>query len=477
MSRIALVVAGIVALALGAIFFIIQSAPPSSSPGLPVPLVASPLDGLDPQRITTISITQPEETDRPTATLSRTADAPAAAGWTLDVLSTRWPVNTAKVLDLLRTLDSAATPRDESPAAIAPATPTIVNPLVIEVTQGQQSATLRLSTTPLAGSITVESTNGFIGTAPTSLLELLTNPGPASWRLTTPFPGLDPGAATHLTIDAHEHTIELARLDKRWRVVRPIAARANPVVVEDALTRTSTFRITRFFDDEFPPPPDALAAPALTLTLARDTPGRPNAQSYAPPDRRTLTVGGALPGGEGWYASIDTPDAVVVELVGPPPTWFSTTVRNYLATTATDVAPADVGAVRLTWKDGTARTLERKLDAWAESPGGASADAATIDEALTFLHDEPAEPQESFSETDVRTLLRVELLDFSNAPLDILNVGYNADGELTVRGTNVVWLYGNYRGPALFNLPDFRDVPAEPGTPPPPKRDTDYPSK
>ena len=116
----------------------------------------------------------------------------------------------------------------------------------------------------------------------------------------------------------------------------------NPVVVDETLARIRSCTIAGFFDDQTPAPgPDAtsLDDPALIITMTT----RAN-------EPRALAIGAPTPAGTR-YASVDRPAPTTLALAGPPPTAFSTAVRSYLATTATDVLPADVGALRLVWAD------------------------------------------------------------------------------------------------------------------------------
>lgn len=436
MSRTALVVLSIVALTLGAVFFIIRQ-PRGAQPSPTLNLVGSALDPIPPDAEGwTADIRIPGRADVALVPVEGERRA-----WLLRRGPIAWPVSPDKAASLLRLIDDAAYQDQAEPGA---------DPIRVEITASDgETVTLDIATTPLSGRVALESSNGLTAGASPQLLTLLLEPGPESWRISNPFPGFAPANAARLEIvapgDATPRAIELARLDGRWRVIRPVAARANPVVVDRVLSLLGEYRIDAFLDS----PDSAAPAPgdaALEISIERRAPG-------SDADRRTLHL--FAPSGAGIGALIDGPQEAPVRLAGPAPTAFSTAVRSYLATTPTDVLPENVGAIRLRGPDGTERMLERSLDRWVETPGERPVDAGPIDEALAFLSREPGEPQESFSETDVRALAHVELLGFDDGTLERLSIGYNADGFLTVRGHNVVWLYGRDRGPALFDLPAF----------------------
>jgi hypothetical protein len=392
-------------------------------------------------------------------------------GWSLEIGDGLWPVDPTPVDALLRMLGSIT----EDPAAASQPAPTGANLITIDLAPIDPSTgvVLAFSDTPVAGRVLALRDGKPFALADARIVELTTRPGPQDWRSRLLIPDRDARGAARIAIGTGaDEPIELARLDGVWRMRRPLSARANPDAVAALLDRLSGVRVLEF-DAAAPATPslDMAAAPPSqrTLELAWD-------QRTASPDgtlstrtiTRTIAFGpGPVGKADRVSATVNGPAPVTLLVAADVPVGISTAPRNYLADTATGIAPADVGFVRIRAADGTERGFRREGTGWTVMPTGAPTDGAPVEALLRFLAEQSGEAQESPRDTDIRSLVRIELLNFESDPLDFLDAGYTADGVLTLRSGTVVWLFGRQDPPDLLAMPAFESLAPAPETPRP----------
>ena len=463
MSRAALVVVILLAALLAGVL-VFTSGP--SSPTTPGTTPGAPSDGppldFEPGRIERVTLRRP-------GAASETIARAGAGRWSLRDGPAGWPVDPGAAERLLRRL------AELRPAAGAEASEADLSEgLTVSLVRVEGAPLeLRLGATPVAGVVAARVGAGDPFATDASILEEL-SAGFGPWRRAEAFPGLNPVDASRLSVRADEREVEVARLDGRWRVRRPIAARANATAVENALAALGTMRIERFaggVSDR-----DAgLDEPHLVFAVERDVRSIAPDGSVRVETRATALRIGAFAGPEraSVFARLDAHPGVTFVVPAAAATSISTAARNYLDPFATDAEPADVAMIVIKPRSGADRAFRRDLGSWTRAPGGERTDGAPIDEALAFLRSTPGEPQESFAESDILPVARLELYGFDDDRLDTLTLGYTADNFLALRAGGVVWLHPPDAAPPLFDMPDPRDVSprATPAAPPPPADD------
>lgn len=307
-----------------------------------------------------------------------------------------------------------------------------------------------------------------------SLVDALVSPGPASWRI--PLAAPDVRNASRLTLTDGSGSIDLARLDGKWTMRRPVSARADQSAVETLLGALAGARVERFEDR---PPADAaatgLASPALTLAWEIDE-RSPDASGVVRVQTRhgLLRIGGPADAqGSLRYATADEAGKSLLVIPASALTSISTAPRNYLAPTVTSVLPADV--FMLTIADagapaGALRAYRRSMGVWVQQRADStttSADGAAVERLLEFLAERPGEAEPARGEGDLREVARVDLFDLDGDPLDVIIAGYDADGTPGFRVKNLIVLFPNVDPPELLNLPPFASLAPLPGAPAP----------
>jgi hypothetical protein len=365
--------------------------------------------------------------------------------WIYDAPDNAWPVDPRRVTELLGAIDSVLL---SGPDADAP--PIGEHPIALDLTfPGSRTARLEVARSPVAGLLPAAIAGVPVAAVPASIHPTLLDAATfADWRTTDLLPGLDAQRLGRIAIERGDDTIELGRLEGRWRMTRPVPARADDAVVASLVDRLAALEVASFVDD----PAERPEGPArVSVQLSTRGPG-----DAAP---RTLRLWDD-PARGGTIAHASAPAPAWVRLDGSVPASISTAARNYLDPVPTDVRPEDVSIVRLVYHDGAELGFRRDLGAWTTMPDAEPADAEPIDELLRFLTEEPSEPQVASDGSGLRPLVRIELHDYTAEPLDILSAGYTADGAFAVHATSVLYLSGRWRGPELLGLPPFESLPA-----------------
>lgn len=410
---------------------------------------------------------------------SSTVTRDERGGWSLRMPTGSWPVDPQRVDVLLRVIGSLEGDADTAKQTAPP--PADLITIALSLRDNPSATTMAFTDAPVAGKVMALRDSKPFAMADARIVDLAARNGPATWRSLLVIPDRDARGAARIAIatDGTE-VIELARLDGVWRMRRPMSARADAEAVGALLDRLSAVKVIEFTD---------AATDASTLEMTgKPLPRRGVELAW---DQRSAESDGALttrtiirkiafsdsPAGQSdrVRATVDGPASQEMLISADVPMGISTAARNYLAPTATGVAPADVGFVRIRGTDVPERGFRREGTGWTTMPAGAPADAAPIEALLRFLAETEGEPQESFRDTDIRGLVRIELMDFEAEPVEFLDAGYTADGVLAVRAGSVVWLYGRQSPPDLLTLPAFESLaplPTSTRTTPPPPSET-----
>lgn len=394
-------------------------------------------------------------------------------GWSYRAGRVEWPVLVpdAAVSSLGAIAQALVAQTPTSPPAAQPGDRTIV----LEPMSGE-AVSLRVSAAALGGKSPVLATSGTRESAyliESALVMSLLEPGPRAWRTTQVLPGA--GEASRLTLTDPDATLVLAKLENRWDVRRPIAARASQQAVSTLLGALGGLHAVRFEDAAADPSAYGLNKPGLVITLETDERMLgPGGEVTVQVRTRELVVGGpADPKGDTRFVAPDLEGSLVMVVPSAGLAAISTAPRNYLAPTATALAGADVFMVNIKDSEspagapGSERALRRDLDRWTRIDGAARTPVDTNDvtELLDFFTRRPGVPSPAEGPDEMRVLRRVEFFDDEGDQRDIVSVGYTPDGALAVRSGNVLVTYSNATAPALLEMPAPESLPPAPARP------------
>ena len=404
----------------------------------------------------------------------------SGGGWSYRAGRVEWPANVPD--SALASLAALAEVLRVSPTTIEPAAQPGDATITIIHDDGPD-VSLRVSAAALGGRSPVLAMSGSRRGAylvESAVVAALIEPGPRAWRTTAALP--DAAGSSRLTLTDNASTLVLARLEGRWDVRRPVAARASQRAVATLLGALGDLQVLRFEDPaRVDPSAYGLHRPRLVVTSERDervvqTTGQVIVQVRT----RELYVGGPADAkGDTLFASPDPDGSLIMVVPASGISALGTSPRNYLAPTATAIEPASVfmftihdseagaGAV------GAERGFRREGERWITliSSGGAGArlpaDSAEVSELLEFLSKRSGVPDPAEGADELRVLRSVKLFDDQGDAMEILSIGYTADGALAARAGNLVVNYGSTPGPALLELPAFASLPAAPEKPAP----------
>lgn len=292
-------------------------------------------------------------------------------------------------------------------------------------------------------------------------------PGPESWRLKAALPGVRD--ASRITIESGGQTIQLAKLDGRWTVRRPVSHRANEQAVASLLDTLAQLRVNQFLDSDRPTMSNAgIATPRMALTYEEDVRSVDDqGRTRTTIESRTILVGDATDASaDTLYAAPSATSDFLVTFPADLVTMISTAPRNYLALTATDLPAEDIGLITVLtgYDEPTQRGFRRVRGEWMElMPDGTmdEADDEAVEELIAFLREEPGEPEPASTDA-ITPAGRVTLHDASGRPLEAIAFTYTADGTLFARTGNVDVLYYDFSAPRLLDLPSATAAPSEP---------------
>ena len=455
MSKTALVVALLVAIALGVSAWIMTSNTPSTAGAGDANGQNGAALSFDPSAIRALTVTT---ADRGTHTLIRTdagawvhvpgADIPADAervGWPVLPERARTAVTTLASLESLGAPDDSAAISDT--AAVAR----------IQLSDGTEH---KLEINPDAlGGRTLARVNAdryiFMDAA---IAASLTKPGPVGWRVPWALPGVR--EASRLTVNRLEDdpmTIELRRVDGRWGMIQPAAVRANTGAVSGLQNVLADIQIEQFVEAGDQPGFDVtgLDTPSMIIRAETDTrrpvPGTMDVQVTT--RVRELHIGAAANvEGSRLYASPDPAGSLLFTIPADRVYGVSTAPRAYLAVTASGTPIADVFGIDITGDD-FSRSLRLQEGAWYEDTNSAGRGIPVETQAamdiLNLVTRQPGEADLAEAGA-ISKPVTIRLLDRSDQPLDVMTMGHTAEGTLVIINGSHMLKYGNVNMPALL---------------------------
>lgn len=452
MSRQALVISVLLALALALIGLAVLVKPAGGGPDAPVVRI-------DPASVREIRV-QPagggdaeivQRTDSGGwRLLIDTGNAPAPAAW---------PLVPSRVRGLLGAL-ARVTAAAPAPADAALERP----PLVVTITPDTGHDTmLRFDTEPVGGRVLMEVDGARLVFVDQSVLDVFTSPGPRGWRDTSAMPGV--GAETsRLTFRSGEKGLSLARRQGRWFVDAPDHARADDAAVRTVVQAVGSLAIDAFVDDPLDAVTMGLAHPRLEVVAEADSRViGPGGEPVVTTDRRVLRVGGpasmsadrlfASPG-DGRTVFLIRTDALKDVSLDP---------TKYASRTATGRLPADIGMVVVSLTGMEDQGFRRGVAGWTRLTGAGPAaldDPKPVTELLAFLAERLASEVVLTPTSDWRPVGTIALLDFEAEPLERIDVGVSSAGALLLRSADVAGtdaivtrVYAGAPPPSLLAIP------------------------
>lgn len=439
MSPRALAVAVIFAVVIVVIAFVVGS----GGPGHPESLR---ILSFDPAQLTAIEVQSPQGHDR----IERTT----SGGWRWvnpDDQSMTWPA-------ILPGAAQTATARLATlePERLPDADPIPDDAWTITFSAGETTESLKVARQTLGGLSRAQNTAGERFLVETDLIKPLVDPGLASWRIARAIPGLFD--ASRIWIEKGDRALTLARVQGKWSIIQPVAARASADSVSALLDALAAVSVEQFQDrDNRSAAELGLTNPSTSVRLQRDERASDaSGEVRTSTQESTLLVGDpADPTGALRFAA-PTADAPMLLLVSSTAVAsIPTDPKSLLDPTASGVLPSDVFAININTL-GEQSELKREMGNWSGAP------AAQLDALLEFLCTTPGEPDVLATGDSILAASRVELLSLSGDRLDLISIGYTADALLAAQAGSVIWTYPNAEPPALLNLPAFDDMPERP---------------
>jgi len=436
MSRQALIIAVLLALALSAVALVVFVGPRSGeaeAPGADPRTIRIPID---PAAVQTITV---QRTGRESEEIVERTDE---GGWRLRVVrdgrdaAAPWPVIPARVRGLVGVMAQMR------PVATGAGDGVSISERAARATfrhtDGSETI-IRVDSQAVGGRRLIEIDGAELGYIDEDLFGALTSPGPRGWRDMTAMPGVG-SDASRVRLVVNDLEIAAARTGGRWWLRSPANARAEESTVVRLIDALRELRIDRFLDGDGDAPPtlsDAgLDAPRYVVEVESDRRViGDGGEATVVSERRRLSIGGmADVAGRQLYATPDEGRTIFVigaEALGkliPAP-------AMYVSRRATGVSAQNVGALLLSVDGRDDRLFTREVDGWRAESGADDDETLNrrVGELLDFLTTRAA--------SDIRLLqlegwtraAAVTLKDYNGDPLDYIEIGLHGDDMLTTR--------------------------------------------
>ncbi len=242
----------------------------------------------------------------------------------------------------------------------------------------------------------------------TQVRDVFSGDGLMAWRSTTAIPFLDRGvdriylqAGRRESQSGQPEPIRLARLNGRWSLVEPIAARADDARCRELLSTLQRWKIVAFHDDlEVTSPAIGLDEPGAIIALERDVPGKPG--------ERVLTgvAIGTTAGLENKhvYVALELREVpregearvllgpVVVTVAVEDVNGVVPFPRAYLSGRTLEAGVPDVRRLEVTRRSDSPQTFLRSVTGWTDGQGAVTSASAVeaLDDLLSVLTTERA---------------------------------------------------------------------------------------
>lgn len=427
MSRQALVISVLLALALGLIALAVLFRP---GPVGAVADAAGALLTIDPASVRTIRV------ERPGAAEAERIERVAGGGWRLVIEragASPWPLIPARVRGLLAVL---AELKPEGQLRAGMELPNDATTVTITQDDGSQTV-LRLDPRSVGGRSLAAVDDRAAAFISDQVFLAFTEPGPRGWRDLSAMPGV--GAdVSRLGARTAELDLTLARIGARWYLRTPVSARADESSAQTLLGAMTGLTVVQFVDDASALPRSATGLDDPQLVLVAETDRRTIDESGAPrvvTEQRELRVGSAANiAGDTLYATPDGGQTVLIIGVGSLGA-VSSDPAFYAARTATGAPAADVGMIVLSSVDAPDRGFRRGAEGWSRLATDGSQqpqDGAAVDELLSFLSVKQSQSVGFEAPAGHRVVGAVMLLDFEGEPIERIEVGVTDGGEIVL---------------------------------------------
>lgn len=287
---------------------------------------------------------------------------------------------------------------------------------VLELESPAKTARLEFGKRSVAGRAFVRRADGPIEVVSSPLYERAVEVDPREWRSRQLFPE-SLGRPARIEWTLLDGAIRLERSGERWRLVQPIAARADRVRIEELLVALTRARGEGFLVDR----PSDLASFGLDPSVASLSVA---AETGDGGGLRQLHVGAPLGVGTAdRFAMLDQRPTVVRLGAATQATLFPR-LETLVDPVASGVRPSDVKRIEIRGPDGTFE-LERELDRWTASLEGAPAIACPPEgpqRLLSLLCAERATEIAIAEFPTDRLVATVILFGFDRKPLDVVRV-------------------------------------------------------
>jgi hypothetical protein len=438
MSRVGVIVALVVAVALAAAAVFLLRQPPTAS------VVSGPLLQVEAARITEIRVEAPDA--RP-----QLARRTGQGSWVIELGDgLPWPAMGERIRPALRILSNLEQVRAaERDAALGRAA-------TVRLTLDDGSSrTLRVGVRPLAGAALaeIETPEGpRRGWVDAKLVEMLVGTGMGEWRDRSAMGQLG-AEVSRLTLKAGGKELAFGRVEGKWALMSPVAEACEPDALGRLFTLIGQASVVDFLDAG-PPAETGLDSPVAVLT-AESTYRDPADPARVSTEVRSLEVGRmADMGGRNVFARLSgetlAPGSTgkwrrVVVVNGQPLSEISNDPASYIARRCLQTPSSEIGRLEVYGKEGTGlvAALERGLDGWSRLGGPESkpltgAEAASLQGLLDLLTQTPAEAVQLSEPAGVATLATLEVQSIGGMPFARVSVGQLADGR-PVLASERVW--------------------------------------
>jgi len=449
MSKTPLMILLLFALALGlvALALVLQ---PGGAGGATYAGAGAPLLDLEPGEATLISV------DRPGEDVSERLVRSEPGEWDLALvrddrrITAAWPILPSRIRPLLQTLADlqAVSPpdaaEDASPGEQA---------MTITIERGEQEPIVfRLGTDAVGGAVAMQVEDGPSAFVSADIANVFRSPGPRGWRLESAMPGVGVDVSRIRIGDAAQG-VTLRKVAGSWSVASADddrVARADDESVDTLIDTLSSIQIERFLDEraaDAPPSEFALARPVLSIRAERDErlldeTGSPVVETEV----MALDIGRPSDVSQSRrYASPDE-GRTVFEIDAAPLGAVVPQMRFYVDGAASDVEPADVGAVVIERLDSGDTVYRRETEGWETAQGVTAGNAeARVEALLAFLRTSEADVVVFDRPENMSRSGRITLLDFAGAPLERFVYAVSEDAALILHSLDEGGAEGVYR--------------------------------
>lgn len=450
MSRSALVISLLLVVALSIVGIALLMSPPQPATAGN----AASLLRLDPSQVASFTVTGSGDT----SVITRTS----AGGWTIHLqregepLTSPWPAQPTQVRSMVRSLCDL---RDVS-ANQGTMLQSVDATLTVEIAMaGGEKHEVRFDAAPLGGRRLIGIDQRRTGEIDDAIFRALTSPGPAQWRVKSPFHGVgERTSRITLRSPGTGSGVELARLEGRWFLRQPIQSRASGDAAQDLLRSLGSLTIERFIDDTttLTMTESGLDAPRLLCTIEEDRRSidSVDGQIRTQTQTQTLAIGGPADlSGRLVYASINDGQTFVVINIESIAS-VSLNGESYLAPFAAETISQNIGGFAVRIAGQPEARFERGISDWRrlDATGATIGESPSepIETLLAAFTTSPASRLVIDEPEQYRPIASVTLFDFGGGAMETIEAGVIDEGVLAFRSGQVFRIYEELETPSLL---------------------------